>query len=103
MPLNLAACFNRAELVAMLLEAGAHVDDVHIWGITPLQTAVYHGAREAADLLATVALVPDALYIAAAAGDLDRLARWFGPDGRLLPDALRLRPNLADVGWPPAP
>ncbi|MDQ6673137.1 MAG: ankyrin repeat domain-containing protein, partial [Chloroflexota bacterium] len=44
-PLNLAACFNRAELVRMLLLAGAPVDAVETWGITPLQAAIYHGAR----------------------------------------------------------
>jgi Ankyrin repeats (many copies) len=102
-PLNLAACFNRAELVRMLIDSGARVDAVEIWGITPLQTAVYHGAREAADLLAEVALVPDALYIAAGAGRLDHLAKWFDTSGALKPEALRRRPNLADVGWPPAP
>jgi hypothetical protein len=49
-PLNLAACFNRAELVRMLLAAGADPLDTEVWSVTPLQTAVYHGAREAADL-----------------------------------------------------
>jgi hypothetical protein len=102
-PLNLAACFNRAEMVRMLLTAGARVDDTQTWGITPLQTAVYHGSRESADLLADVAVVPDALYIAAGAGRLDAVERWFLADGSLRPEALALRPNLADVGWPPAP
>jgi len=102
-PLNLAACFNRAELVAMLLAAGARPVATEIWGITPLQTAIYHGAREAGDLLAAVDLVPDALYVAAGAGRVDHLDRWFLPDGLLTPDAFQLRPNLADVGWPPAP
>jgi hypothetical protein len=50
-PLNLAACFNRAELVHTLLAAGARIEATEIWGITPLQTAIYHGAREAGDLL----------------------------------------------------
>jgi hypothetical protein len=102
-PLNLAACFNRVELVRMLLAAGARVDDTHTWGITPLQTAIYHGSREAADLLAAVAVVPDALYIAAGAGLVDRLPKWFDPSGGLRPEAFKLRPNLADVGWPLAP
>jgi hypothetical protein len=47
-PLNLAACFNRVELVKILLAAGARQDSTEIWGITPMQTAVYHGSREAA-------------------------------------------------------
>ncbi|HEY3061966.1 MAG TPA: ankyrin repeat domain-containing protein [Chloroflexota bacterium] len=71
--------------------------------MTPLQTAIYHGSREAGDLLAAVEVVPDALYVAAGSGRLDRLARWFDSNGALRPEALRLRPNLADIGWPPAP
>lgn len=102
-PLNLAACFNRAELVRMLLSAGADPTATHIWGITPLQTAIYHGAREAGDLLAAQAVVPDALYVAAGAGRLDHLEKWFDSNGRPKPEALVHRPNLADVGWPPAP
>jgi hypothetical protein len=101
-PLNLAACFNRAELVRMLLQAGANTTVTEIWGITPLQSAVYHGAREAADLLAAVTVVPDALYIAAGSGRLDHLDKWFDSNGVLKPEAFRQRPNLADVGWPPA-
>ncbi len=102
-PLNLAACYNRAELVRILLDAGGRVDDTQIWGITPLQTAVYHGSREAADLLAEVTIVPDALYVAAGAGRMDHVRKWFSEDGSLRFEALRIRPNLADVGWPPAP
>jgi hypothetical protein len=102
-PLNIAACFNRAELVRLLLAAGARHDAIEIWGITPLQSAIYHGAKEAADVLADVALVPDAFWVAAGAGWLDRLAEWFGADGRLRDEALTVRPNRSDVGWPPAP
>jgi hypothetical protein len=102
-PLNLAACFNRAELVRMLLDAGAPVDAVQVWGITPLQTAIYHGSRESADLLAPVGLVPDALYVAAGAGRVDDVERWFDAAGNLKAEAMRLRPNLADIGFPPAP
>jgi Ankyrin repeats (many copies) len=50
-PLNLAACFNKADMVSWLLDAGADPGATHIWGITPLQTAAYHGSREAADVL----------------------------------------------------
>jgi hypothetical protein len=102
-PLNLAACFDYVELVRLLLDAGADPLADEIWGVTPLQTAVYHGAREAADVLAEVAVAPDALYVAAGAGRLDHLAKWFDAGGRLRPEALRLRPNLADIGFPPAP
>lgn len=102
-PLNLAACFNRAALVRMLLEAGARQVASPIWGITPLQAAIYHGAREAGDLLAASELLPDAVYTAAASGRVDRLDAWFDAASNLKPEALRVRPNLADVGWPPAP
>lgn len=47
--------------------------------------------------------MPDAFWVAAGAGRLDRLAEWFGADGRLRDEALTVRPNLSDVGWPPAP
>jgi Ankyrin repeats (many copies) len=103
-PLNIAACFDKPDLVGWLLDAGADPTAVPIWGITPLQTATYHGAREAVDVLvARTGLHPDAFYIAAAADDLQRLAVWFDDEGRLAPDAMRERPNLSDVGWPPRP
>jgi hypothetical protein len=102
-PLGLAACFNRAELVQILLEAGARPVPDRIWGLTPLQAAVYHGAKEAGDLLAAVGVVPDALYLAAGAGRLDHVEKWFDERGELRAEALTLRPNLADVGYPPAP
>ena len=102
-PLGLAACFNRAELVRLLLGRGAQPYASEIWGLTPLQAAIYHGSKEAADLLADVALAPDALYVAAATGRLDALAKWFDAEGMLRREALDLRPNFADVGWPPAP
>jgi ankyrin repeat protein len=103
-PLNLAACFNRAELIKVLLDGGAQPGiSSPIWGITPLQAAIYHGSREAGDLLAARAVVPDALYVAAASGRLEHMERWFDSGGSLKPEAIRLRPNLADVGWPPAP
>jgi hypothetical protein len=103
-PLNLAACFNRAELVKVLLDGGAQPGiSSPIWGITPLQAAIYHGSREAGDLLAARAVVPDALYVAAASGRHEHMERWFDSSGTLKPEAVLLRPNLADVGWPPAP
>ena len=101
MPLNLAACFNYVELVQLLLAAGARHRADDIWGVTALQTAIYHGAREAADVLAPRGLVPDALYVSAATGR--ELEKWFDERGGLRREALRVRPNLADVGWPPQP
>lgn len=103
-PLNLAACFNKPEMVGWLLDAGANAAATDIWGITPLQAAAYHGSREAADVLVRRSgLLPDAFYIAAAAGDVERLEGWFDAAGRLRPEAVRDRPNLSDVGWPPQP
>jgi hypothetical protein len=103
-PLNLAACFNKADMVSWLLDAGADATARHIWGITPLQSAAYHGSREAADILvARTGLLPDAFYISAVADDVERLADWFDGDGKLRPEAARERPNLTDIGWPPQP
>lgn len=42
-PLGLAACFDRLEFVEILLAAGARVDACGIHGITPLESAIYHG------------------------------------------------------------
>ena len=98
-PLNLAASFDRVELVQILLAAGARVDATGIWGITPLESAIYHGSRESADVLAAVALVPDLPWIAAGVGRVDRLERFLDGHGGLLPEAYAHRPNPADVGW----
>jgi ankyrin repeat protein len=95
-PLNLAACFNRAELVELLLEAGADPAPDPSRGLTPLETALYHGAREAADHLAARAISPLELWSAAALGRTDLMTS-------LLDRPARHRPNLADVGWQPAP
>jgi hypothetical protein len=75
-PLNLAACFDRVELVEILLAAGARADARGIYGITPLESAIYHASRAAADVLAAIALVPDAPWVAAGAGRVDRLERF---------------------------
>jgi ankyrin repeat protein len=95
-PLNLAACFNRAELVELLLDAGADPTPDPSRGLTPLETALYHGAREAADLLAERGISPLELWSAAALGRIDLMTN-------LLDRPPRHRPNLADVGWQPAP
>ena len=102
-PLNLAACFNRSELVAMLLQAGADpAPDPHR-GLTPLETALYHGSVAAAELLAEHAISPLALWSAAALGRLDLIETMVDGDGNLLASATSYRPNISDVGWPPAP
>lgn len=98
-PLNLAACFDRVELVKILLAAGARIDATGIWGITPLESAIYHGSRASADVLAAIALVPDAPWVAAGAGRVDRLERFLDGRGGLVAEAYLHRPNPADVGW----
>jgi hypothetical protein len=98
-PLNLAACFDRLELVQILLAAGARVDATGIWGITPLESAIYHASRASADVLSAIALVPDAPWIAAGAGRVDRLQGFLDGRGGLLPEAYQHRPNPADIGW----
>jgi Ankyrin repeats (many copies) len=100
--LNLAACFNRVELVRLLLDAGADPAPDPAGGLTHLETALYHGAREAADVLADRAISPYALWSVAALGRVDELPTFFDRAGNLLPHAGAHRPNLADVGWTPA-
>lgn len=102
-PLGLAACFNRSELVAMLVQAGADSAPDPRRGLTPLETALYHGSVAAAELLAQGTISPLALWSAAALGRLDLMETMVEGDGNLLPAATAYRPNLADVGWPPAP
>jgi ankyrin repeat protein len=97
--LNLAACFDRVELVRLLLAGGARADVRGTAGITALESAIYHGSRAAADVLAAVELVPDAPWVAAGAGLVDRLSRFRDDHGDLIPDAYLHRPNPADVGW----
>lgn len=96
--LGIAACFNKPDLVGWLLDAGA--DPRATGELSPLQSAAYHGSREAADvLIARTGLVPDVFYLACAAGDLARMAQWFGTDGRLLGRAVSDRPDFSDIGW----
>jgi Ankyrin repeats (many copies) len=63
-------------------------------------------AREliaAAVLLAEDAIWPLALWSAAGLGRLDLMETMVDGNGNLLPPAGGHRPNLADIGWPPAP
>ncbi len=98
-PLNLAACFDRLELVEILLAAGARVDALGIHGVTALATAIYHASRASVDLLAAIELVPDAPWIAAGAGHVDRLPQFLDGQGGLIAQAYLDRPNPADIGW----
>jgi ankyrin repeat protein len=97
--LSVAACFNKPDLVGWLLDAGA--DPRASPGVSPLQSAAYHGSREAASVLVTrTGIVPDVFYLACAAGDLARMEQWFDAAGRLLQQAMNDRPDFSDVGWP---
>jgi hypothetical protein len=98
-PLNYAACFNKTEMVGWLLDAGA--DPSAAAGISALQSAAYHGSREAADILVSrTGIIPGVFYLACAAGDTMQMAKWFDATGQLLRQALRERPDFLDVGWP---
>ena len=77
-PLNLAACFNRTELVRMLLAGGADPAPDPARGLTPLEAALYHSSGEAAELLAERGISPLALWSAAALGRVDLLRSLFG-------------------------
>lgn len=98
-PLGLAACFDRVDLVEILLAAGARVDARGIHGVTPLETAIYHGSRASVDVLAAIELVPDAPWVAAGAGRVDRLDGFLDRRGGLVAEAYLHRPNPADIGW----
>jgi len=98
-PLNLAACFDRLELVEILLAAGARVDARGIHGVTALETGVYHASRASVDVLAAIELVPDSPWIAAGAGRVSRLHRFLDGHGGLTSEAYLNRPNPADIGW----
>jgi hypothetical protein len=101
-PLQLAACFDRVELVRLLLAARARAESRETWGITAFETAIYHGAREAADALAEGAPIqPPAFWVYAGLGRVDLLEASLDEHGRIREEARRDRPNLSDVGWNP--
>ena len=50
-PLHYAACFATSEAVAMLLEAGAELDEVDDFGFSPLHRAVSSGISDSVQLL----------------------------------------------------
>lgn len=98
--LNLAACWNLADLCSQLLEAGADPSARADAGITPLESAAMHSSTEAADVLAGHGLHRRTLWLAAATGLLPLVRDWVGADGSLLADPGPYRPDWADVGRP---
>lgn len=98
--LNLAACFNLASMVDLLLDAGADPTARADANITPLESAAMHGSTEAADRLVAHGVHRNGLWLAAATGQLERVRSWVGPNGALRKDPGAYRPNFADVGRP---
>ena len=98
--LNLAGCWNLADLCTQLLAAGADPAARADAGITPLESAAMHSSTEAADVLVAHGLHRRTLWLAAAAGVLPEVRGWVAPDGSLQADPGPCRPDWADVGRP---
>lgn len=98
--LNLAACWNLADLCSTLLAAGADPTTRADAGITPLESAAMHSSTEAADVLVGHGLHRRALWLAAATGLLSMVRDWVAADGSLAADPGPYRPDWADVGRP---
>ena len=99
--LNLAACWNLADLCSQLLKAGADPSARADSGITPLESAAMHSSTEAADVLVRRGLHRRTLWLAAATGLLSMVRDWVATDGSLRADPGPYRPDWADVGRPP--
>lgn len=98
--LNLAGCWNLADLCAQLLAAGADPAARADAGITPLESAAMHSSTEAADVLVAHGLHRPTLWLAAATGLLTEVKAWVAPDGSLQAAPGPYRPDWADVGRP---
>ena len=98
--LNLAGCWNLADLCSQLLAAGADPTARADAGITPLESAAMHSSTEAADVLVGHGLHRRTLWLAAATGLLSMVQDWVATDGSLLADPGPYRPDWADVGRP---
>ena len=102
-PLNLAACWDLAELCERLLAAGADPTAIADEGVTPLESAAMHGSTRSGDVLASRGIDRRSLWLAAAAGAEELVDGWIAPDGRLTRAPGPYRPNLVDVGHPQGP
>lgn len=89
---------NDVAMAELLIDSGASVDGLDD-DLRPLAQSLFYGNREAADMLvgrgATVTL-----EFAAGLGRIDLLPGFFGPDGRLLPEA---GPHTAPINEPLPP
>ncbi|HVC81040.1 MAG TPA: ankyrin repeat domain-containing protein, partial [Chloroflexota bacterium] len=87
-PLHQAGYGNQVEVAAILLAAGAPLDAIGYGdGGTPLVAALFWGHREVAELLATHAVIPANLRVAAGLGRADLVRDAFNPDGSLRAEA----------------
>ena len=107
-PLHQAASRNDLPVVELLLAAGAPLTPcAHGDGGTPLAAALFWGQREAAAVLASRAVEPHNLRIAAGLGRLDLIEPLVGADGHLLPAAAEHRafhrPHTGFPPWEPGP
>ena len=98
--LNLAACWDLADLCTQLLAAGADPAVRADAGITPLESAAMHSSTAAADVLVAHGLHRPTLWLASASGLLPEVRDWVGPDASLRVDPGPCRPDWADVGRP---
>jgi ankyrin repeat protein len=86
-PLLAAVDAHRAGLIPLLLRHGADPRLVYAHSAhTPLSWAVTIEAHECARALVNAGVPPD-LFCAAGLGDVERVRRFFGPDGDLRPGA----------------
>ncbi len=88
-PLTAAVDAHRAALIPLLLRHGGDPHLVYAHSAhTPLSWAVVIEAYDCARALMQAGVEPD-LFCAAGLGEVDRVRAFFGPDGRLRPDASR--------------
>jgi len=90
---------NDPEARDLLIDAGA-LEAGDAPALVALTSNLMHAdATTAADDWLARGIEPVWFWMAAAAGDVKRLRRYFSDDGGLTAEAADHRPNLADVGW----
>ena len=103
--LMVAAVWRRKdETVHILLDAGATIGALTIGHQTALEAAILERgvhARKIADRLAAQRVYRNCLWVAAGAGRLDLVKRFFKRDGSLTPEAGSHRMNFANLGFLP--
>ncbi len=94
-PLVSAAGCNAPDVLELILDSGVAVDGHELW--TPLDEALYWCNSDIAALLLKRGATVRALSTAAGLGDTDEMARFFGSDGTLLPEAGPIASPFADT------